>query len=329
MMITRTNYESYFIDLLDGNLSNKQVDVVLDFLRDNPDLEEELRSLENISLKPDTNQQFDFSALLKTDLDQPELFEEQCIRSIENELTDHENVAFQAYISKNQKAKNEYLLFKATVSEPDTLIKYQYKNKLFKTRRIPLYWLSAAAVIIFAMLFWFSSNNQDSDQVVIVARVEPLFEQTVSQINTELLKSKLLRVIEPAKKHSEIEEILVADRTITDQNEVISLLSTKTAFVTTESEPNLFALQLSPVDTHESVTGKPTLVFPTVVELLAEKVNEIEPKNELNKFAYLALNRLNSASNEKLDYTTNDDGKLNRVEYNSRFLAFSFPVKNK
>ena len=49
MNIGRDNYESYFMDYLDGKLDTVQVEVLMSFLEFNPDLKQELEGLENVS----------------------------------------------------------------------------------------------------------------------------------------------------------------------------------------------------------------------------------------------------------------------------------------
>ena len=50
MKITRENYESFFIDYLDGFLDEKLIDDFIEFLQQNPDLKEELSLFENVSV---------------------------------------------------------------------------------------------------------------------------------------------------------------------------------------------------------------------------------------------------------------------------------------
>lgn len=50
MKISRSNYEIFFLDYLDGTLSANRVDDFLDFLKNNPDLADELKGVSNISL---------------------------------------------------------------------------------------------------------------------------------------------------------------------------------------------------------------------------------------------------------------------------------------
>lgn len=52
MDINRENYESFFIDYLDGRMSPDQVVELMSFLKENPDLEAELKQFEEIKIKP-------------------------------------------------------------------------------------------------------------------------------------------------------------------------------------------------------------------------------------------------------------------------------------
>ena len=53
MKISKNNYESFFIDYLDGNLSDSQIREIEAFLMNHDDLREEFEGLEKILLKPD------------------------------------------------------------------------------------------------------------------------------------------------------------------------------------------------------------------------------------------------------------------------------------
>jgi len=48
----RLNYEIWITDWLDGNLSEHQSEELMAFLDENPDLKEELKGLDSVSLNP-------------------------------------------------------------------------------------------------------------------------------------------------------------------------------------------------------------------------------------------------------------------------------------
>lgn len=332
MKITRRNYESWLIDFIDGNLSDEQVDMVLDFLLLNPDINEEFKNFEKILLEPEQQNSFPINKLLKTDFDHPEIFEETAIRSIENQLSEKETIKFDHYLSNSTKARKEFNIFLKTVLKPDETIVYPHKNKLIKKRIMPLYWLSAAAVIVFAVLFWFNNNNQQNNpqqQIAKLAIVLPAettmppvlhFKPTLNQFDDHVIQSEA--------KSENIENTAAIHKN-DDVN--IALMNSLTCDVLTNNND----IQLAQISKKESVIQENVEnfeLFPTVKELLAEKVNnkvnEIDPENELSRFKFLALNRINSATNQKFDYAVNDEGQVNRIGFNSRLISVSIPINN-
>ncbi len=101
MKITRENYEVYFIDYIDGNLAANMVSELHDFLTNNPDLKEELDSLQADTLYVQ-EEIFDFkNELKKTEL--PITHEELSLllaKEAEGELTSEE-ISFLNNLSKN------------------------------------------------------------------------------------------------------------------------------------------------------------------------------------------------------------------------------------
>ena len=63
-MINRSNYEVWFIDYADGQLSPEQVAELLLFLEENPDLKNEFTLFEQVELPVDTVE-FPFKKSLK------------------------------------------------------------------------------------------------------------------------------------------------------------------------------------------------------------------------------------------------------------------------
>ena len=53
-MLTRSNYEIYFLDYHEGNLTESQRRELVLFLEQHPDLKEEFDSFVNVVLEPDT-----------------------------------------------------------------------------------------------------------------------------------------------------------------------------------------------------------------------------------------------------------------------------------
>lgn len=330
MTITRKNYESYFIDLLDGTLSTEQVDTILDFLRENPDLADELKNLEHIKIDPVSHEKYTHKHLLKSDFDQADIFEEACIRSIENELSVNDEELLQHYIKMHPHAANEYRLFRATIAEPNPLIAYKNINQLKKSRSIYPFWYAIAASIVVGLFLWFSYKPQTLD--VPPAQVIALNEKPRVSLENYNYHPQILKMFDQ-KNHQEITRNTQADVQIEValvENETEAQLRQLKPFVakvsTIQTLENKFALR---TDDRKDDVKREQVIFPDAQELLALKIEELDTRSEATKLANFALNKLKDASNDKLDYGTNRQGKLNKIEFNSRLLAFSIPINNK
>ena len=114
MKISKNNYESFFIDYLDGNLSDSQIREIEAFLMNHDDLREEFEGLEKILLKPD-NIKYGF----KENLRQPDLgdsvnesnFEFYCIAEMEGDLSEKQLEELSDYLLNNPDKKQTQILF--------------------------------------------------------------------------------------------------------------------------------------------------------------------------------------------------------------------------
>jgi len=98
MNINRENYEIFYVDYLDGTLSVEEGDLLLGFLKQNPDLKAQLEGIEQMVFEPEKISAPLFNHLKKNDLDKVEVFEETCIRSIENQLSTIENEQIELFL---------------------------------------------------------------------------------------------------------------------------------------------------------------------------------------------------------------------------------------
>lgn len=337
-MITRKNYENWLIDMIDGNLTDDQVNMVLDFLQSNPDINEEFKNLEKLLLVPDQNTQFQFNKLLKSDFDHPEIFEETAIRSIEKQLSVNDEEKFENYLNRTEKAKQKYKQYLKTILIPDTSIIYPYKNKLLKNRALPLYWLAAAAVVVFAVLFWFNTDNQHTTPTQQTAKILPAFKPENLPVDVKHFKTELNHFI--SNNTSSTNTIqntgILPSKPVENQYSTIALLENiNIDAINTYVSANFDTQQLAQIPKKEIIFEEPIKtieIFPTVKEFLAEKFNrkidELDPQHELSRFKYIALNKINSASNYKFNYDVNNDGELSYIAYSSKLVSVSIPLNN-
>jgi len=131
MKITRDNYESFFIDYMEGNLPESSIDQFLDFLNQNPDLKEELHLFEEVNLPLESVVFQEKKHLYKSSADEKRRLENIAIAYLEGDWDADENKTVEAYLSSNPEFKREYDLFAKTQLRPDFRIKYPEKQKLY------------------------------------------------------------------------------------------------------------------------------------------------------------------------------------------------------
>ena len=131
--ITRHNYEAFFIDYLEGNLTSSKKNELMSFLDSNPDIKEELQSWEEVKIIPDTNIQFAEKNTLKKDhspFPEESPFEELCIAKAEGDLTKSEAALFDQYIKDEPEKAKIYNHYTKTKLTPDESIVFPEKEKL-------------------------------------------------------------------------------------------------------------------------------------------------------------------------------------------------------
>lgn len=137
MTINRNNYEIYIIDYLDGNLSPAQVDELLLFLNQNPDIKEEVDGLEN-TLPEAAEEPAVFTgkaALKQLDPSRPgsikrDDHETWFIAAVEGTLSEDEMLILDDFLKENPDLQKDFDLFMATKLEADANVVFQDKDLL-------------------------------------------------------------------------------------------------------------------------------------------------------------------------------------------------------
>ena len=193
MNIGRDNYESYFMDYLDGKLDTAEVEVLMSFLEFNPDLKQELVGLENVSLEP-REQVFEYKAGLRKPVDTPvrqamlENFEDYCISGIEQQLSPNEENMLQEIINDDPEKQNIYMLYRSTTLVADNSILYPGKSRLKRRYidiprlRIAMSSVAAVALILLA-LSWFFRNTQEQDVITESGSEPSLTQEAVEPVS--------------------------------------------------------------------------------------------------------------------------------------------------
>ncbi|MFN3343930.1 MAG: hypothetical protein ACK40M_14635 [Flavobacteriales bacterium] len=113
MNINRHNYEAWFLDYSEGNLSAEQVAELFLFLDQHPKLKAELEEFENISLNDETHS-FDGKQKLQKIEMSDEQFEENCIADVEGIISADEKEKLLQFTRQQKLKAAEYALFQKT-----------------------------------------------------------------------------------------------------------------------------------------------------------------------------------------------------------------------
>ncbi|MEP6512282.1 MAG: hypothetical protein ABJA79_00340 [Parafilimonas sp.] len=167
-MITRNNYEEYFLLYTDDELNAQQRSEVELFAAENTDLAQELKLLQQLRAVPDEEIIFDDKAsLFKSDvLDDIALnYEEYFLLFIDNELTEAQKSEVEKFVLHHPQYQETFTLLKQTVL-PREQIEFTNKETLYKytetvKRIVPFNFMRIAAAAAFigaGILFWWLLN---------------------------------------------------------------------------------------------------------------------------------------------------------------------------
>jgi hypothetical protein len=349
MKINRNNYESFFIDYLEGNLNEKLVDDFIEFLQQNPDLKEELSLFETVSIGQEEVTFNKKELLFKEKYDAENEFNQAAIASVEGEISASEKTEFENYLSAHPEKQKEAELFSLTKLQPDQSIVFGWKNKLYRRsagKTILMWTTRAAAVIIFALTVYtfvdkYSNKIIPENQVAVVEN-EP--DKKINHPEIKEVPAKNNKVEEPKTLKKEPQKPAVKSekpkanetkiirensqgRLINDDlalariSEEIPEIQSLSASVTTFSIPEM---DLVPVKIMVTDNYEPVFEERLLVDVVKEKTGVDELS--FNKIVKAGLSLVTNLSKEKFNYETDTEGKVTEVNFDSRLLAFSIPT---
>lgn len=170
MEINRNNYEVFFIDYFDGNLSDNSIKDLFLFLDNNNDLKLEFENFSIITLDNE-NVILEQKDLLKEITPETKLesenFEKFCIAFIENDLTKNQIKVFDSYKKSAEQIKT-LEFYKKTKLVSDNSIVFESKNSIkrtsifnikYKTFIQATYYSVAASILLFIVFSFLNQNN--------------------------------------------------------------------------------------------------------------------------------------------------------------------------
>jgi hypothetical protein len=284
MKINKNNYEAFFLDYHEGNLTPQEVADLLLYVAQHPELKEEFESFETISIENKSTIYFENKNELKKQI---AITDEQLISAIEGTLTVNELTQFNQQLKTDLNTQRQFKLYQHTKLIADTTIKFENKNSLKhkENRVIPLfsYFAIAASILLLIGLFIFNNINQPI-QLITGDLKKSAAKETYAGQKIEMASTK------------ESNEPALTPPT----NKVFRTTVKKIAIkATEENTPNGFTkntVQDTLNSNHEQVLAKVVHVPDSLLIAFAEStINKKEDlnteaiKEEMNSNAYLSL----------------------------------------
>ncbi len=186
--INRDNYEVWFIDYLEGQLSATENEILQKFLSDNADLSMELENLAEVTLEAPASTEFPNKALLKkasAPFSELSAYDYQMVKALEEGLP-----APNPIHRSSAMAQKDWAMYQKTRLQA-AVLKYPHKNKLKRQRMafMPAALRAIAAAILLLILFNVKDDmpvpyNSDSN-LVAVTETTPAIEHTPTLTHAE------------------------------------------------------------------------------------------------------------------------------------------------
>lgn len=231
-MISRNNYEEFFLMYVDSELSATEKEIVEVFVQQNPDLQEELTMLQQAVLLPENDVVFaDKNLLFKQIGNEISTinFEEKFLLYIDNELTTKDKAEVETFVLQHPELQNDFTLLKQTKLEVET-IACPNKEALYKEEKerrvvyINWYKMAAAALIIglIGILYFIIPNNKNLPQNGLVKVGEKTtIPATQKTVVTPAIEQAIIKHPTDKVSTSNKETYLADNRAATKKNNII------------------------------------------------------------------------------------------------------------
>jgi hypothetical protein len=169
-MISRSNYEIYFVDYFDKRLDEEAKKELFHFLDLNPDLKAEFEKFEQIHAEPDSNIIFAGKEKLKKNTPTLLNYKTWLVAELEGDLSNEQINQLNEFIRKNPSLEEERMKMNEIKLIADE-VTFEAKNKLKKSVVVPFRFpvritSIAAAVAIFILGYLFIFREKDEKIIV-------------------------------------------------------------------------------------------------------------------------------------------------------------------
>ena len=182
-MLSRSNYEIYFLDYYEGNLTESQRKELMSFLDQNPDLKEEFDSFVNVSVEPDQSTVFfNKDSLKKREGVNLSNYKTWLVAYTEDDLNDSQKKDVDRFLAAHPDLKSELDLFRRTRTVPDYTIVFKDKNSLKRGGRVIAFSrtnyrvmaIAASLVLLLISIYVFRQQKDNTPQTAEKNIVPPV-----------------------------------------------------------------------------------------------------------------------------------------------------------
>lgn len=345
MRITRLNYESWFLDFLEGNLDPSLTQELQSFIKQNPDLAKELEMWDLIALQASKSIQFEVKDELKKQLiDQDAELNELAVAYYEGDLSVTQRINFESGLSINPGRAAEAEKFGKLKLTADKTIVYLHKEQLKRRAKLPI-WIKIAAVAAMLLTFYLlyqpgAGIRTESAQLADDLNNPSRKNITVPEVKLkaeEKEEAKTSPIVAPVKIPAKVpispsqhpirqkptnKAIPTPDLRVPDQQP--SPLKPR-GIINFGIPANIELAVMTFKDPYKTSTEQ------ELSELLKVQIAEMRKSDDRDFLSteHLGLSGLQlfaKLSGKRLTARKGEDGNVHSVTYNSRLLAFSIPV---
>lgn len=362
MEINKTNYEIWFIDWLDGNLSDAQVEQLNRFLNGNPDLKEEFEELGRDSMHfVSAYDSFPYKEQLKKSPSDITLsqFEYLCVAYLENDLSVSQQTELIEIINLDTDKKRIFKLIQKTRISASA-ITYKHKSLMLKRTaaqkiiRLSLIGLSAAAVLVFIIINYILIPRNTSDPISNQAQ-SIVADSTLRNPYSDVVSDKVLNADNPVTvkqvninrvkgikkiKLSKFNSILVAALPRESLVKIIGDFEIIPEKISVNSSINLeelnidnkliaSALKIKVLHREDTRSNIGRLLAKTFREKILKENTKLDTPLRVYEIAEAGITGLNKLLGWEMALKENNDGNgtLKSVYFSSKILKFNAPVK--
>jgi hypothetical protein len=339
------NYELFFVDYLEGNLSSADETMLLAFLEENQFLKEEFNLFLNSKLEPTSVAFNNREGLKKPDFSKNDISNEidfLCIASIENDITNSEQVNLNSILKGNEENRKTLRLFLKAKLKPNINIKYAHKQSLkrftilgFSQRVVKIASGVAAGLLLLIgsySVVTFTQVEQNL-QVAITNPVEIPVQVGLPANNEETNHKKSLKnsTFNVTAKNITIIEKVVEPKTVdsTFFNANDEKLSDSTESLIKPIE--LIELFASSDASNRLAIAEITALAKSDIVSTAEIVTHKRSKKEVGLFeiAQMGVSKFANYTDSDLSLNAqkNNNGKITRISFESSLFAISTPIR--